>query len=102
MILADQVAGFDAVPAPRVMVIQDLDDPPAAAVYGEVMASTYQAFGCVGLVTNGFARDILQVRELKFPCFASGVCVSHLCHPFQTKSFSITGPFNFYRRCGGC
>src|SRR5207244_3370498 len=52
--LPEQVAAFEGVPTPRVMVIQDLDDPPLGAVYGEVMTSTYQGFGCVGLVTNGF------------------------------------------------
>lgn len=75
--LLEQVAVFEATPAPRVVVIQDLDDPPLGAAYGEVMASTYQAYGCVGLVTNGLARDVLQVRDLRFPCFATGTSVSH-------------------------
>jgi len=75
--LPQQVATFEAVPAPRVVVIQDLDDPPLGAVYGEVMTSTYQGFGCVGLITNGFGRDVLQLRPMKFPCFATGISVSH-------------------------
>ena len=75
--LAEQVAACENIPTPRVMVIQDLDDPPMGAVYGEVMTSAYQGFGCVGLVTNGFGRDVLQVQPMKFPCFASGISVSH-------------------------
>ena len=75
--MPDQLARFESIPGPRIVVIQDLDDPPVGAVYGEVMTSGYKAFGCVGLVTNGFARDILQVRAMNFPCFASGVSVSH-------------------------
>jgi regulator of RNase E activity RraA len=66
-----------AVPAPRMMVFQDLDEPPISATYGEVMATTFQAFGFVGLITSGAARDIEQVRGLKFPCWASGTIVSH-------------------------
>jgi regulator of RNase E activity RraA len=75
--LIEQIASWQAVPEPRVLVIQDIDDPPDGAVYGEVVATTAKAFGCVGLVTNGYARDLLQVRSLAFPCFAGGVCVSH-------------------------
>lgn len=75
--LAEQVASFEVVPTPRVMVIQDLDDPPMGAVYGEVMTSSYQGFGCIGLVTNGYGRDVLQLQPMKFPCFAAGISVSH-------------------------
>ena len=75
--LADQLEAFESVPGPRVVVIQDLDDPPCGAVYGEVMVSSYRGFGAVGLVTNGYARDVLQIKPLEFPCFASGYGVSH-------------------------
>src|SRR5262249_34839793 len=50
--LAEQVASFADLPGPAVVVFQDLDDPVAAATFGEVMCSTYQAFGAVGLVTS--------------------------------------------------
>jgi regulator of RNase E activity RraA len=67
----------DDFPTPRIAVFQDLDDPPRGATYGEVMASALQGFGFVGLVTNGAARDIEQVRAMKFPCWASSAFVSH-------------------------
>src|SRR5207237_10806615 len=35
--LADQVAFFAELPGPAVVVFQDLDDPVAAATFGEVM-----------------------------------------------------------------
>ena len=57
----DQMAELDG---PAVIVIQDLDDPPAAAVFGEVMCSTYRAFGAAGLVTSGAGRDLSQVRAI--------------------------------------
>lgn len=75
--LADQVKVFSELPGPVVVVFQDLDDPPAAATFGEVMCTTYQAFGAVGLVTSGAARDLDQVRRLGFPAFSSGVICSH-------------------------
>ena len=79
--VAEQVESFAALPGPAVVVFQDLDDPPAAAVFGEVMCTTYKTFGAVGLVTNGAGRDLDQVEALGFPVFTGGVNCSHgYCH----------------------
>lgn len=76
-----QLEIFAKLPGPAVVVFQDLDDPPAAAVFGEVMCSTYQAFGSVGLVTSGAGRDLEQVRALKYPVFTGSTICSHgYCH----------------------
>lgn len=76
-----QLEQFEALPGPPVVVIQDLDDPPAAAVFGEVMCSTYQAFGSRGLITNGAGRDLEQVRDIGFPVFTGSTICSHgYCH----------------------
>lgn len=75
--LAKQVEHLEAITGPKVVVFQDLDDPPVAATFGEIMCSTYQAFGCVGLVTSGAGRDLDQVEALNFPCFTSGTIASH-------------------------
>jgi regulator of RNase E activity RraA len=75
--LGDQVATFAELPGPAVVVFQDLDDPPAAATFGEIMCSTYKAFGAVGLVTSGAGRDLDQVEALGFPCFTSSTLCSH-------------------------
>jgi len=76
-----QLEQFARLPGPAVVVFQDLDDPPAAAVFGEVMCSSYQGFGSVGLVTNGAGRDIEQVRALKYPVFTGSTICSHgYCH----------------------
>ena len=48
-----------------------------AATFGEIMCTTYQAFGAVGLVTSGAARDLDQVRRIGFPAFSNGVICSH-------------------------
>lgn len=76
-----QLEQFEQLPGPAIVVIQDLDDPPAAAVFGEVMCSTYQAFGSRGLITNGAGRDLEQVREIGFPVFTNSTICSHgYCH----------------------
>ena len=79
--LQDQLEQFASLGGRPVVVFQDLDDPPAAAVFGEVMCSTYRAFGAVGLVTNGAGRDLEQVRALGFPVFTGSTICSHgYCH----------------------
>jgi regulator of RNase E activity RraA len=75
--LADQLELFAKLPGPAVVVFQDLDDPPVAATFGEVMCSTFRAFGGAGLVTSGAGRDLEQVRSLGFPVFTGGTICSH-------------------------
>ncbi len=75
--MIEQVRSFDGLAGPAVVVIQDLDDPPVGAVFGEVMCSTYRAFGAVGLVTGGAGRDLEQVAALRFPVFTGSTICSH-------------------------
>ena len=72
-----QVDSFSEVPGPPIVVFQDIDDPPAAASFGEVMCTTYKAFGAAGLVTSGAARDVDLVRSLGFAAFSNGAICSH-------------------------
>lgn len=76
-----QIEQFATLPGPAFVVIQDLDEPPAGAVFGEVMCSVYKAFGSVGLLTNGAGRDILQVQAIGYPIFTGSTICSHAyCH----------------------
>src|SRR4051794_15414686 len=84
--LSDQVASFAELPGPAVVVFQDLDSPCAAATFGEVMCSTYKAFGAAGLITSGTGRDLDQVEALNFPCFTNGtICAHGCCHIVQVN-----------------
>jgi regulator of RNase E activity RraA len=67
------------------VVFQDVDDPAVAATFGEVMCSTYKAFGAAGLITSGAGRDLDQVRAIDFPVFTNGtICAHGYCHTPQT------------------
>lgn len=69
---------LEEIPPPRIVVLQDLDDPPGVGAYwGEVQSNIHRALGCVGTVTNGAVRDLDEVRALGFHFFAGSVCVSH-------------------------
>jgi 4-hydroxy-4-methyl-2-oxoglutarate aldolase len=67
-----------SVPAPRVLVIQDLDRQPGLGAFiGEVHANILKAMGCAAVVTNGAVRDLEGVRALEFQMFAGNLSVSH-------------------------
>ena len=79
--LQGQLERFEELPGPAVVVFEDLDDPAVGATFGEVMCSTYQAFGANGLITSGGGRDLEQVRALGFPVFTGSTICSHAyCH----------------------
>jgi len=76
-----QVERFGELSGPPVVVFQDLDDPAVAATFGEVMCTTYQTFGALGLITSGAGRDLDQVRDIGFPTFTTGtICAHGYCH----------------------
>lgn len=79
--IEEQLETFATLPGPPIVVFQDLDDPAAAATFGEILCTTYQKFGAVGLVTSGTGRDLQQVEPLRFPCFTTGTMGAHgYCH----------------------
>jgi regulator of RNase E activity RraA len=66
------------VPAPRVVVLQDLDDPRGVGAFlGDMHAAILKALGCVGYVTDGAVRELTRVRDMDFQLFAGNVAVSH-------------------------
>ena len=65
-------------PGPNVMVVQDLDQPPArSCAWGDVAASIFLQLGCAGAVTNGGVRDLREVEALGFHLFAPAPVVGH-------------------------
>jgi len=66
------------VPAPRIVVLQDVSDQPGmGAVTGEVHVNILRALGCIGAVTNGAVRDTRALAGLDFQVYCGALCVSH-------------------------
>lgn len=66
------------IPAPRVVVIEDVDSPLGLGAFvGEVHANILLALGCIGIVTNGAVRDVADIHPTEFQMFAGNVSVSH-------------------------
>jgi regulator of RNase E activity RraA len=65
-------------PAPRISVIQDLDDgqPGYGSFWGEVNSNVHKALGCLGTVTNGSVRDLDLIAE-DFQLLAGVIAPSH-------------------------
>ena len=67
-----------SIPAPRVVVIQDVDERSGTgSLLGEVHANILKALKCVGALTNGAVRDLHAVEAIGFQLFAGHVAVSH-------------------------
>jgi 4-hydroxy-4-methyl-2-oxoglutarate aldolase len=67
-----------SVPAPRIVVVEDIDDRPGLGAFiGHVHANILRALGCVAYATNGSVRDLPAVRQLAFQFFAKRICISH-------------------------
>ncbi len=81
------------VPAPRIVVLEDMDKPPGAGAFvGDVHAAILMAIGCIGYVTNGAVRELPRVHEMGFHMFAGNVAVSHAyAHIFDFGSVVKVG-----------
>lgn len=82
-----------AHPAPRILVLEDMDDPPGRGAFvGDMHAAILKALGCIGYVTNGAVRELTSVRKMGIQLFAGSVAVSHAyAHLFDLGSTITLG-----------
>jgi regulator of RNase E activity RraA len=73
------------IPAPRILVLEDMDRPLGRGAFvGDMHAAILKALGCVGYVTNGAVRELPAVRAMGVQLFAGSVAVSHAyAHIFE-------------------
>jgi regulator of RNase E activity RraA len=62
---------------PLVAVVEDIDDPPGGAMWGEWNANVHRALGCAGTITHGAVRDLDALERLGFHAFSTTVSVAH-------------------------
>ncbi|MDR1213520.1 MAG: RraA family protein [Propionibacteriaceae bacterium] len=65
-----------AIDGPAVAVVQDTDARPIGSFWGEVQATTCQALGAVGTLTQGGVRDLNEVGPLGFYLFSTELMVA--------------------------
>ena len=61
---------------PRIAVIEDIDEQPIGAYWGEVNTTVHKGLGVSGALTNGLVRDLGDVAP-DFQVLAGGVGPSH-------------------------
>ncbi|MGD1088519.1 MAG: RraA family protein [Verrucomicrobiota bacterium] len=67
-----------SLPAPRVVVVQDVATKPGlGSLLGVVHVNILRALDCAGAVTNGAVRDLPAAEKLGFQLFAGSISVSH-------------------------
>ncbi|MGD1021394.1 MAG: RraA family protein [Candidatus Sulfotelmatobacter sp.] len=73
------------LPAPRILVLEDIDDPPGRGAFvGDMQAAILKALGCIGYLTNGAVRELPSVRTMGVQLFAGNIAVSHAyAHIFE-------------------
>ena len=60
-----------SVPGPKIIFAKDLDAPNHfGAIFGEVTGSICRALGCVGLITDGWVRDVDEATYGNFKMMA--------------------------------
>jgi 4-hydroxy-4-methyl-2-oxoglutarate aldolase len=77
---SDVIEALDRGPKPTILVIQQNWPPEIfnkAGLAGEIMTTSAQAVGCVGLVSNGPSRDIDAIRKNRFQMLLGGVTAGH-------------------------
>jgi len=81
------------VPAPRILVLEDMDDPPGRGAFvGDMQAAILKGLGCVGYLTNGAVRELPSVRTMGIQLFAGSVAVSHAyAHIFEVGAVINVG-----------
>lgn len=72
-------------PAPRILVLQDIDDPPGRGAFvGDMHAAVLKALGCIAYITNGSVRELPSIHALGLNLFAGSISVSHAyAHIFE-------------------
>lgn len=65
------------------------------APWGGLLSTATRARGAAGCITDGFVRDVLQIRELKLPVFAGGIA------PLDSKGRGTVREVDVPVICGG-
>jgi regulator of RNase E activity RraA len=76
----DVIEALDNSPKPTILVIQQKWPPEIfnkAGLAGEIMTTSAQAVGCIGLISNGPSRDVDAIRRNKFQMLLGGVTAGH-------------------------
>ena len=65
------------------VLIADVGEDPEFGYWGDMMGTGSMARGIVGLVINGCVRDAVELEEMGFPVFSTGLCIRGTAKKFD-------------------
>lgn len=84
-------AAISASPKPAVVVFRETGPfPDYSAHIGEVLATLFQRFGAIGVISDGAVRDLPEIRALRFHAFAPGTVASHANFQIERVQIPVT------------
>jgi 4-hydroxy-4-methyl-2-oxoglutarate aldolase len=89
-----ELEAVDAIPAGAVVVFS-AGGATETGIWGELLSTRALARGCVGAIIDGGVRDLVGMRELRFPVFAATV------HPADSYGRAEVVSFGEPIVCGG-
>jgi len=82
---------LDAAPKPAMVVFQEFGPHPEFSAHiGEVLATMFQRFGAIGVISDGAVRDMAEIRALGFQAFAPGTVASHANFAIRAVQVPVT------------
>jgi len=79
---------------PGDIIVIDTQNSKDTAFWGEVVATEAKRKGALGTITDSAVRDVLQLREMKFPVMAAGIAS-------RAAALIGFGYLNYPIQCGG-
>ena len=89
-----QIEATDAL-EPGDIVVAHMSQITACAFWGELFSTGARMRGAVGVVLDGYVRDVRRVTEMNFPVFAAGI------RPINSKGRATVSAYDVPLRCGG-
>ena len=81
---------IEAADEPAVVIIKPVGSrPDHECVMGDGLAKALHCVGCVGVVTDGFVRDVAAMQAVPFSVHARGRCVHHCAFRFKNTGTSV-------------
>ena len=91
------VATWLQYPGPKIVCVQDLDNPRViGSFWGEVNSNMQQALGCLGTLVDGAIRDLYEMTHAGFKALARRLCAGT---PMFTRSAGIARLRSLDARC---
>jgi 4-hydroxy-4-methyl-2-oxoglutarate aldolase len=60
---------------PGDVLIAAANGSPRSGIWGELLSTAARNAGCLGVIVDGAVRDVRQMRQMNFPCFARATIV---------------------------